>query len=232
MKGIVRGICGLALVAALVVLPSAGALGDAPEPILMYPEGESPGRFSPKQFTARLDPGAPEAVWKQAPGETQPHNVISDRHLFESPFIEGSYKLQLSAGSYPYFCSLHGTRDARHARHRLRAAQGEAAELLQGEGHLGDPNSESGDRFDVDWRPEGLGELAPLEAGHRRPSGHLRSREQPDRRGAVEALRGAGALLRRQEGEPPQRLLAAGDDSAGLARCRTQGRAARFFVAT
>lgn len=157
MKGIVRGICGLALVAALVVLPSAGALGDAPKPILMYPEGESPGRFSPKQFTARLDAGAPEAVWKQAPGETQPHNVISDRHLFESPFIDGSYKLQLSAGSYPYFCSLHGTR-TRGMRgtisvppkvKRLSASRAKVTWAT--------PNSESGDRFDVDWRRKGSG---------------------------------------------------------------------------
>ncbi len=73
--------------------------------------------FSPKVFTSNLNDSGPNFLWEWGDegdnGETVgDHNVRQDRRLFRSgkptDSVVGGYYLSASAGTFRYFCDVHG----------------------------------------------------------------------------------------------------------------------------
>jgi plastocyanin len=142
------GVWMLAAVAVLLAVPaSAGAsvtitLGDD-------------NRYAPE--TAALDLGDGSFDWQWGPGgagTVDLHNVIQDDALFSSGDAQssrpGGYSVTASAGTYPYFCSIHfGMEGVVSVRPVLAATDA-------GEGPIrvswAAPDTMTGSKYDVRYR--------------------------------------------------------------------------------
>ena len=70
--------------------------------------------FDPRNPPARSFSSGPSFRWSNGGGTSRPHNIRQDAKLFYSgPLTRGSinFTINASAGSYHYYCELHGTPD-------------------------------------------------------------------------------------------------------------------------
>ena len=138
----------LAGVAVLLAVPAAAS---ASVPITLLDNNT----YSPP--SAALDLGDGSFDWQWGPGGVgtlDPHNVIQDDALFSSGDAQssrpGGYSVTASAGTYPYFCSVHfGMEGAVSVRPVLAATDA-------GQGPIrvswAAPDTTTGSKYDVRYR--------------------------------------------------------------------------------
>jgi plastocyanin len=158
VKGIVRAVVVAISLLCLIAAFAGSAAGSGTSSIRMNDNGPNGGRFAPPEYEVNLQTGGPEATWRYAPYTKAPHDVIEDKGIFRSPGKEGidsTFKVHLSAGSYPYYCSFHGApgrgmHGTVGVAPLVKLLTPRTAKLTWAE-----KSSESGDRYDVDWRVKG-----------------------------------------------------------------------------
>jgi len=151
--GRVIGAVAIAAVAAVVL--SAPAWGGGVEEISVTDAGDD--SFQPKLVERAV--GDASIVWKWDPANEDDHNVIQDKRLFRSgdPVpVDEDFTLDPSAGTFGYYCVVHGDDDS-GMRGKLRIAPSLGAIRRQGpidsfEVRWATDNLDSGDRFDVHYR--------------------------------------------------------------------------------
>ena len=153
MKRIVRCLAAAAtFVAALAATASGGAL---PTSIQF---GDT--FFDPKRAPViATQPGQPEAVWERASGSILAHNVRQDDRLFRSGAPRGpaftGYDVDLSAGTYHYYCENHGSpAGGMNGLVRVRPAAGGASPATE-QIVWGDAQARRVDRYLVQFRAQG-----------------------------------------------------------------------------
>jgi plastocyanin len=140
----------------LVVLAAAGLLA-LPAAAAAAPREISVGDnfFSPKKPPARSFQAGSSFHWSRGSGSNR-HNIRQDDKLFRSGNpVSGpiNFSIDASAGSYHYYCELHGSRRGGMSgvvRVRPRALPDSlAGEVLV---QWADSNTNTGSRFDVRYR--------------------------------------------------------------------------------
>lgn len=129
--------------------------------------------FDPETVSADVSPaGETTFHWQWGPaglGTSRPHNVRQDDRLFRSgdPKRSGDYELTASAGTYGYYCEVHGgPGSGQHGTLKVspiatplsaeaagKATSSGAAEPF--EVRWASDQTESGNRFDVRYRVKG-----------------------------------------------------------------------------
>ncbi|CAN5447010.1 hypothetical protein BH10ACT11_BH10ACT11_13750 [soil metagenome] len=158
MKLIVRALAATASAAAALTLLAGIASGSHPASIRMNDHGPSGGKFAPDRGQATLRASGVEASWSYAAYTNAQHDVVEDKGLFKSPGksgIDSTYRVQLSAGSYPYYCSFHGLPG--RGMHGVVGVAPIVKRLTGTKSRVtwATADSASGDRFAVEWRIKG-----------------------------------------------------------------------------
>lgn len=107
----------MAMGAALAVLALAPAGAQAAATITVEPTANS-NTYAPKRVTRPLEEAQFTWIWgPNGTGTAAPHDVVQDAGLFDSgtAVTTGQFELTASAGSFPYFCSIHFGMEARVA---------------------------------------------------------------------------------------------------------------------
>jgi plastocyanin len=107
----------IALIAALGALSATPAGAQAAATITVEPTPNS-NTYAPVRVTKSLDEAQFTWIWgPNGAGAVAPHDVMQDAGLFDSgtAVTEGRYELTASAGTFPYFCSIHFGMEARIA---------------------------------------------------------------------------------------------------------------------
>lgn len=141
----------LAISAAAVVLALPTAAGAAPREIDVGDDF-----FSPKRPPARNFRAGPSFRWSDVPGTNNPHNVRQDDRLFRSGNPTAApinFAINASAGSYHYYCELHGTRQFGMTG-VVKVRPIDVPDSLGGEIEVrwANSNTDTGSRFDVRYR--------------------------------------------------------------------------------
>lgn len=112
--------------------------------------------FSPVTASLR-EPGT--VTWDWEPDLEEPHNVVARGSLFNSgdPTPVGVFELNLSAGTFPYFCTVHRLSDGMAGTVRISPAwiaeppgPGRSFRVAWAR-----PDTTTGDQFDVRYRLKG-----------------------------------------------------------------------------
>jgi hypothetical protein len=111
--------------------------------------------FSPTNPTARNFSPGPSFQWSSLAAATHDHNVRQDDRLFFSgpPSDPVNFRIRASAGSYHYYCTLHGSRlGGMEGRVKVRPIA--LADSLSGQIEVRWANSSTntGSRFDVRYK--------------------------------------------------------------------------------
>jgi hypothetical protein len=141
----------LIISATAVVLALPAAAGAAPRKIDVGDDF-----FAPRKPPARNFANGPSFRWSDVPGTNNPHNVRQDDRLFRSGNPTTSpinFTINASAGSYHYYCEVHGSRQGGMAG-RVKVRPVAEADHLIGEIEVqwADSNTDTGSRFDVRYR--------------------------------------------------------------------------------
>lgn len=142
-----------ALALALAAIAHAGP--GAPATITVEPGGAD--AFDPDDVTRNLDRATFEWEW-DSPPTRHSHNVREDSKLFTSGQItkNGHLTLQASAGSYHYYCDVHGSENGgMDGRIKVRPIAGAVAANNTFRLFWAENGVRSGDRFDVRYRVSG-----------------------------------------------------------------------------
>ncbi len=144
-----RGFLITSATAALLALPAVA--GAAPREI-----SAGDDFFSPKKPAARNFQAGPSFHWSRAGGSSNDHNIRQDDKLFFSGNPTSgpiNFTINASAGSYHYYCELHGSRQGGMAG-RVKVRPIVETDDLAGEieVHWADSNTDTGSRFDVRYR--------------------------------------------------------------------------------
>ncbi len=113
--------------------------------------------FRPRNPPARdFEPG-PSFRWSSLPGADNPHNVRQDDRLFFSGAPEDAlnFRINASAGSYHYYCTLHGTPEpgiVMHGRVKVRPIRFSGSRSGEIGVRWANSNTNTGSRFDVRYR--------------------------------------------------------------------------------
>jgi plastocyanin len=111
--------------------------------------------FSPRSPTARNFSPGPSFRWQSVPAAFSDHNVRQDDRLFSSGRPEDplAFRINASAGSYHYYCTLHGSRQGGMAG-RVKVRPIAVPDSLVGEIEVrwADSNTNTGSRFDVRYK--------------------------------------------------------------------------------
>jgi plastocyanin len=143
----------LALVAALAAVGAASAGG----PVQIVVEAGGNDRFAPDRATIELNTGQFHFVWGPGgSGTNNFHNVRQDDRLFRSgdPKTNDDFGVGPSAGSYHFFCEVHGSRSGgMDGVIRVRPAlDGAPAGRPFTVIWASSSNDQSGDAFDVRYK--------------------------------------------------------------------------------
>jgi plastocyanin len=141
----------LIISATAVALALPAAAGAAPREIDI---GDN--FFSPKKPPARNFRAGPSFRWSRAGGSNGDHNIRQDDRLFRSgdpttgPI---NFPINASAGSYHYYCEIHGSRQGGMAgRVKVRPVALTDHAIGEIEVEWADSNTDTGSRFDVRYR--------------------------------------------------------------------------------
>jgi plastocyanin len=140
----------LAISATAVVLALPAAAGAAPRQIVADDDF-----FAPKRPPARNFQAGPSFRWSDVAGPNNPHNVRQDDRLFRSgnPTEGVNFAINASAGSYHYYCELHGTRQlGMTGVVKVRPVALFDSLIGEIEVQWADANTDTGSRFDVRYR--------------------------------------------------------------------------------
>jgi plastocyanin len=147
-----RALAGAIAVAAVLSAPAWG--GSIEEISVTDAQDDS---FQPKRVESSVGDGS--IVWKWDPNNENDHNVIQDRRLFRSGEpdpVDEDFAVDPSAGTFGYYCVVHGDDDS-GMRGKLRIAP--SLETIRRQGPIDSfevrwatANLDSGDRFDVHYR--------------------------------------------------------------------------------
>jgi plastocyanin len=110
--------------------------------------------FAPKRSARNFAPG-PSFRWSSVPAANNLHNVRQDDRLFFSGSPEDplNFRINASAGSYHYYCTLHGSRQGGMAgRVKVRPIAVPDSLVGQIEVRWADANTNTGSRFDVRYK--------------------------------------------------------------------------------
>jgi plastocyanin len=145
----VRRFLVISATAALLALPAVA--GAAPREI-----NANDDFFSPSKPAARNFQAGGSFHWSRGAGSIDSHNIRQDDKLFRSGDpVSGpiNFSINASAGSYHYYCELHGSRHGGMSgvvKVRPRAVPDSVAgEVLV---RWADSNTNTGSRFDVRYR--------------------------------------------------------------------------------
>jgi plastocyanin len=141
----------LIISATAVVLALPAVAGAAPRKIDVGDDF-----FSPRKPPARNFANGPSFRWSNGGGTGNRHNVRQDDKLFFSGNLTRgpiNFAINASAGSYHYYCTLHGSRQGGMAG-RVKVRPIALADSLVGEIEVqwADSNTDTGSRFDVRYR--------------------------------------------------------------------------------
>ena len=141
----------LVISAAAVVLALPAAAGAAPRKIDV---GDN--FFSPKNPPARNFENGPSFRWSRTGRSTGDHNIRQDDRLFRSGNLTTgpiNFAINASAGSYHYYCELHGSRQGGMAGLvKVRPIAETDHAVGEVEVVWADANTDTGSRFDVRYR--------------------------------------------------------------------------------
>ena len=141
----------LIISATAVVLALPAFAGAAPREITVGDDF-----FAPQRPPAQTFQTGPSFRWSNGGGTEHPHNVRQDDKLFRSgDLTKGpiNFAINASAGSYHYYCELHGSRQGGMAG-VVKVRPIALADSLIGEIEVqwADSNTDTGSRFDVRYR--------------------------------------------------------------------------------
>jgi plastocyanin len=141
----------LAMSAAAVVLALPAAAGAAPREIDVGDDF-----FSPRRPPARNFQAGPSFRWSNGGGTGNRHNVRQDDKLFFSGNLTRgpiNFAINASAGSYHYYCELHGSRQGGMAgRVKVRPIAVPDSVVGEIEVRWANSSTNTGSRFDVRYR--------------------------------------------------------------------------------
>ncbi|MEK6272105.1 MAG: hypothetical protein AABM42_05590 [Actinomycetota bacterium] len=141
----------LIISATAVVLALPAVAGAAPRKIDVGDDF-----FSPKRPPARNLQAGPSFRWSRAGGSDGDHNIRQDHKLFFSGNpTDGpiNFTINASAGSYHYYCTLHGSRRGGMAgRVKVRPIAEIDSLIGEIEVHWANSATDTGSRFDVRYR--------------------------------------------------------------------------------
>lgn len=158
MKGIVRSSFAIVLAGMLVLALGGGASGRGAKPIKFSDQGLGGGHFSPQGLTMTLSKQRHDASWRRAQGSVTAHNVYQDEGLFNSGAPATGFdhfKVKLSAGSFHYYCQIHGSKSGGMAGTIAVEPELDLRSPTRAKVTWAYPDSHTGDRYDVDWRVRG-----------------------------------------------------------------------------
>ena len=111
--------------------------------------------FVPRNPPARSFQAGPSFRWTSVPGTTNDHNIRQDKRLFSSGGLTSGpidFAINASAGSYHYYCTLHGSRQGGMAG-RVKVRPITVRELGgRIEVRWANADTNTGSRFDVRYR--------------------------------------------------------------------------------
>ena len=141
----------LIISATAVMLALPAVAGAAPRQI-----GVSDDFFSPRNPPARNFANGPSFRWSNGGGTGSRHNIRQDNRLFSSGNLTRgpiNFDINASAGSYHYYCTLHGSRQGGMAgRVKVRPIAETDHAIGEVEIVWADSNTDTGSRFDVRYR--------------------------------------------------------------------------------
>jgi plastocyanin len=149
------GLMLTALAAALLAAPSAA--GPPPAPVNVVDNA-----FEPKAASQIL---GSSTLWTWDPGNNASHNVRQDKKLFRSGPPElarpGGYSVVISAGTFHYYCELHGSPNGGMAgKVKVKPQVYGTVQADEFPVRWNDGGS-TGDQFDVRWRLAGQARYKP-----------------------------------------------------------------------
>jgi plastocyanin len=141
----------LIISAAAVALALPAVAGAAPREIDVGDDF-----FAPRKPPARDFQPGPSFRWSNGGGTGNRHNIRQDHRLFRSGNLTKgpiNFAINASAGSYHYYCELHGSRQGGMAgRVKVRPVAETDHLIGEIEVHWADSNTDTGSRFDVRYR--------------------------------------------------------------------------------
>ncbi len=152
MKDIVR--IGATTIAAASVLVAIAQAGVNPNPEINFDNSS----FTPRKANAVVSAGSTEGVWIADPNPPAlSHNIRQDKRLFRTgpPNQMPEKQLHVSAGTYHYYCEVHGSRAGGmdgflRVRPTISAGLGDTAVIT-----WADEEAETNHRFAVQYRLQG-----------------------------------------------------------------------------
>ena len=112
--------------------------------------------YAPKNPPARNFSTGPSFRWSNGGGSITPHNIRQNDKLFRSGALTRgpiNFTINASAGSFRYYCELHGTPDGQGMAGTVKVRPIAVPDLLgEIEVQWADSNTNTGSRFDVRYR--------------------------------------------------------------------------------
>jgi plastocyanin len=136
-----------------IAAPASGGL----TPLINVTDDGGNDRFDPKEKSILVDSGGIAWGWDDL--NTEEHNVVQDKKMFNSgdPVqTRAPFELDPSAGTFPYYCELHGNKGGLGMSGTLRvrpvfgALKRGSAEVVWSTG-----SGDTGNQFDVQYRVKG-----------------------------------------------------------------------------
>ena len=142
----------LIILVAAVALALASLAGAAPRQIDVNDDF-----FAPRNPPARNFSAGPSFHWSNGGGSSTPHNIRQNDRLFRSGALtRGSinFTIRASAGTFHYYCELHGTVDGQGMAGTVKVRPIALADSPPGEVKVrwADSDTNTGSRFDVRYR--------------------------------------------------------------------------------
>jgi|EndMetStandDraft_8_1072994.scaffolds.fasta_scaffold57799_2 plastocyanin len=143
----------LIILVAAVALALASLASAAPRQI----DVNDDDTFAPKNPPARDFSTGPSFRWSNGGGSITPHNIRQNDKLFRSGALTRgpiNFTINASAGSFRYYCELHGTPDGLGMAGVVKVRPIAVPDSLVGEIEVqwADSNTNTGSRFDVRYR--------------------------------------------------------------------------------
>ena len=112
--------------------------------------------YAPKNPPARNFSTGPSFRWSNGGGSITPHNIRQNDKLFRSGALTRgpiNFTINASAGSFRYYCELHGTPDGQGMAGTVKVRPIAVPDSLgEIEVQWADSNTNTGSRFDVRYR--------------------------------------------------------------------------------
>ncbi len=143
--------------AGAVALAIAGNAQGGPAPVNVLVTDEGGDSFDPESVSQTVGGGG--LAWNWDLENSDEHNVVQDRKLFRSgrpKVFDDEYRIDPSAGTYPYYCVLHGSPGGSGMSGEVRISPDLRIQFVDDHYEFvlmwATDSADTGDRFDVDYR--------------------------------------------------------------------------------